>query len=166
MSKSSAKIAGIRIETWYKALHVVFACAWFGAVLSVVLIYLFAKIYPQEFSLTASGRLIEKIDHFIIIPSSVACFLSGLLISWKTNWGFFKYKWIVSKLFLGSASILFGILFLGPWILQSAKAIETDYSSYAQLQDKLGISMIVQAFFILVVLLISTLKPWGKTKWN
>lgn len=159
-------IAGIRKEIWYKAFHVLFACAWFGAVLAVVLLYLLSKLQGEDYPLATNAALIEKIDHFIIIPSSLACFLTGLLISWKSNWGFVKYQWVLSKLVMGTALILFGIFFLGPWILQAPVVLERDYLSYMQLQDKLGISMIVQAFFILVVILISTLKPWGKTRWK
>lgn len=159
-------LAGIRLETWYKALHVVFACAWFGAVLAVVLLYVLTQVGDAPFDLRTNAALIEKIDHFIIIPSSLACFLTGLLISWKTNWGFVKYQWVLSKLVIGSALILFGIFFLGPWILKSSEVLEHDLVSFEQLQDQLGISMIFQAFFILVVILISTTKPWGKTRWK
>jgi hypothetical protein len=107
--------------------------------------------------------LIDRIDKFIIIPSSILCYLFGLILSWKSNWGFWKFKWIVAKLILGSALILFGIFFLGPWVMVSDSLVEQgDFVTYQQVQSKLGISMTIQLVVILVVIIISTTKPWGK----
>lgn len=158
------KLLNIHINAWYKTIHIVFACAWFGSVLAVVLIYLFTKDLTEEATIISNNLMIEKIDHWIIIPSSTLCFFSGLLISWKTNWGFFKYKWVLTKLILGSVLILFGIFFLGPWILQGDATLAEGIEPYQALQNKLGISMMVQAFFILFLIIVSSTKPWGKTK--
>lgn len=151
---------GIKLPIWYKTLHVFFACAWFGSVLSVILIYLFSRNLDSFDMLMHNSILMEKIDKFIIIPSSLICYVFGLVISWKTNWGFFKYKWVVAKLVIGTALILFGILFLGPWIMESSEVSELDQLQI--IQDKLGVSMMVQALVIGVTIVISTSKPWGK----
>ena len=101
----------------------------------------------------------EQIDKFIIIPSSLLCYVFGLIISWKTNWGFFKYKWVFVKLIIGTGLILFGIFFLGPWIMEASTTSEV--IEFKSLQNKLGIAMIVQAIIIGITILISTMKPWG-----
>lgn len=162
MRKEKRKILGVTPANWYKSLHVFLACSWFGAVLSVILIYLVTTRETLPQTILSNCQLIEWIDKCVIIPSSVGCFVFGLVISWQTNWGFLKYKWIVVKLIVGSALILFGIFFLGPWIMQSADAPISELDAYTALQDKLGISMMVQAFVIGVTIFISTIKPWGK----
>jgi uncharacterized membrane protein len=156
------KVLGIKISIWYKTIHVFFACAWFGSVLSVILIYLFSNQASSLEILRNNSDLMERIDKFIIIPSSLACYLFGLLISWKTNWGFFKYKWVTVKLIIGTGLILFGIFFLGPWLMEANSISE--FGQLQTLQNKLGISMIVQAVVIGVTILISTTKPWGRIK--
>ena len=147
----------------YKPLHVVSACSWFGSVLAVVLIFLFTKNELDHSIMISNNKLIERIDHWIIIPSSVLCYFTGIILSWKTNWGFLKYKWIVTKLIIGSLLMLFGIFFLGPWILKFPTISITEFSKYNNLQLKLGVSMITQSVFILIIIIISTTKPWGKT---
>ncbi|MCP4439861.1 MAG: hypothetical protein GY810_13030 [Aureispira sp.] len=156
------KVLGIKTSIWYKSIHVFFACAWFGSVLSVILIYLLSNQTTSIETLRNNSDLMENIDKFIIIPSSLACYLFGLLISWRTNWGFFKYKWVAVKLILGTGLILFGIIFLGPWIMESSSISEL--GKLHDLQNKLGVSMIGQAIVIGVTILISTIKPWGKIK--
>ncbi len=143
-------------------MHVFFACAWFGGVLSVIVIYLLTPEKTSQEILINNSLLMERIDQFIIIPSSLLCYFLGLLISWKTNWGFFKYKWVVAKLVIGTALILFGAFFLAPWLMDANST--QDMNHFKSLQNKLGISMIVQAIVIAVTIVISTTKPWGKVK--
>ena len=158
------KPLNITLPIWYKTFHVFFACAWFGAVLAVIIVYVFTPADAPFTLLINNSQLIEKVDQYIIIPSSLICYLFGILLSWKTNWGFFKFKWIAFKLITGTALLLFGIFFLGPWILQSSTAVHLDEPLYRHLQNKLGVSMILQAFVIAVTLIVSTTKPWGKLK--
>lgn len=154
------KLLNVNIATWYKAIHVFFASTWFGGVLAVILIYLFTDLSGSVDLVKNNARLIEVIDQYLIIPSSVICYGFGIILSWKTSWGFLKYKWIVVKLVLGSSLMLFGIVFLGPWILESSST--DSMTDFIQIQEKLGVSMIVQAFVIAITILISTIKPWGK----
>lgn len=156
------KLLGIKVPLWLKAIHIFMSCAWFGSVLAVVLIFLFSDDSQPEEIVRYNSQVMEAIDLYIIVPSSVLCYLFGVLISWKTKWDFFKYKWIVFKLVIGTALILFGIFFLGPWILDLNKA--SGMSEFQLIQMKLGYSMMVQAFIIGVVILISALKPWGRLK--
>ena len=155
------KIFRINTSIWYKSLHVFFACAWFGSVLAVILIYLFTSGSNEEIILN-NGQLIEKVDQFVIIPSSLLCYLFGIVLSWRTSWGFIKYKWVFIKIILGTGLILFGIFFLGPWIMASNNT--DNINDYQHIQNKLGAAMIVQAIIIGTTILISTTKPWGKLK--
>ena len=154
------KILGIKPAIWHKSIHVFFACAWFGSVLAVILIYLLTEETASLKVLRHNSDLMEQIDKFIIIPSSLLCYVFGLIISWKTNWGFFKYKWVFVKLIIGTGLILFGIFFLGPWIMEASTTSEV--IEFKSLQNKLGLAMIVQAIIIGITILISTMKPWGK----
>lgn len=156
------KILGIKVSVWFKSIHVFMSCAWFGSVLAVILIYLYSNDSHSDDIIRYNSKLMESIDVFIIVPSSILCFIFGLLISWKTKWGFFQYKWIFFKLIIGTLLMLFGIFFLGPWILELNDVSEMN--EFQWLQNKLGYSMIVQGFIIGIVILISTLKPWGKLK--
>lgn len=159
------KIFNILVQHWYKSFHVLFACLWTGAVAAVVLIFWMTDPLANKEIILHASLLMDRIDKFIIIPSSVLCYIFGLILSWQTNWGFIKFKWIIVKLVLGTGLILFGILFLGPWVMASDALLEQgDFITYQGIQQKLGIAMSIQLLVILSVVLISTTKPWGKVQ--
>lgn len=157
----------INLKIWLKAVHVFSACIWFGAVLSVIIIYL-NSVNNSNLSIAVNNNLLmEKLDYYLIIPFSITCYLSGLLISWKTNWGFMKYKWIFVKLIIGTLLMLFGIFFLNNWIVTATAQLQTNnLKAFEHTQHMLGISMICQSIFIAFLIFISNLKPWGKMKKN
>lgn len=159
-------LLNIHVRNWYKAFHVLCTCIWFGAVLSVILVYLFSYRTTNPELLVNNNSIMEKIDYWLIIPASLCSYFSGLLMSWKTSWGFTKYKWIVVKLVLGTLLILFGMFFLNTWIVRSAETVTGNISEYQLTQKKLGISMMAQAVVIAFLIVISNLKPWGKTANN
>ena len=157
------KLFNILLQHWYKTFHVLFACLWTGAVAAVVLIFWMTDANDSQAIVLYSSLLIDRIDKFIIIPSSILCYVFGLILSWKSNWGFLKFKWLVFKLIVGASLIMFGILFLGPWVMVSDVLLEQEnWSTYQAVQAKLGISMTIQLVIILIVIIVSTTKPWGK----
>lgn len=158
------KFLNIHFNLWLKGLHILFTCFWLGAVFSVVIIFLLTSQETNTILVVSNSELMKKLDFYIIIPFSGLSYLSGLLLSLKTNWGFFKYKWIVCKLIVSTLLILFGVFFLAPWIYKSQELVLSDYSEYQQIQMKLGISMIIQFFIILLLVFISAIKPWKKVK--
>jgi len=157
------KIFNILLQDWYKTFHVLFACLWTGAVAAVVLIFWMTDGNDSQAIILHSSLLIDRIDKFIIIPSSVLCYVFGLILSWKSNWGFFKFKWLVFKLIVGTSLLLFGVFFLGPWVMASDAILEQgDWNTYQIVQAKLGVSMTIQLVIILLVIIVSTTKPWGR----
>jgi len=160
------EILNIHVRNWYKAFHVLSTCIWFGSVLSVILVHLLSIGVTQEKALPFYNGIMEKIDYWLIIPSSICSYLSGLLMSWQTNWGFFRYKWIIVKLVLGTSLILFGIFFLNTWIVRASETVFDNIPEYNVTRMKLGISMVVQALVIAFLIVISNLKPWGKTSYT
>ncbi len=67
--------------------------------------WLFSKISSSKF-----------IDDFIIIPGAMGCLLTGLIYSVFTNWGWFKYNWIIVKWCINIYGVIFGTFWLGPWL--------------------------------------------------
>nr|WP_321358096.1 hypothetical protein [uncultured Draconibacterium sp.] len=149
--------------------HIIFSALWAGAALSMVIL-MFTK-NPQNVSeLLAYNHANKLIDDWIIIGSATACFLTGLLLSWKTPWGFFKHWWVAVKLVLTTALIILGSFWLGKWTNESVYMIReqgaaiyanTSYQDY-QLFSKFWGSL--QTSVLLFLFFISVFKPWKKIK--
>ncbi|WP_407309680.1 hypothetical protein [Desulfosporosinus sp. SB140] len=86
---------GVKSKTWLKGFHVLFACAWLGSALAMVLV-LALKAQPNSgFQLYSVTSLLTVIDDFIIVPGAIGCLLTGLLYSVFTKWGLTKFYWII-----------------------------------------------------------------------
>jgi len=67
---------GVKSKAWLKGFHVLFACAWLGAALSMVLV-LSMKAQPNsELQLYAVTSSLTVIDDLIIIPGAMGCLLT------------------------------------------------------------------------------------------
>lgn len=159
---------GVKSRAWLKGFHVLFACAWLGTALSMVLI-LATKAEPnsglQLYSVTSS---LKVIDDFIIIPGAIGCLLTGLLYSVFTKWGFTKFYWIIFKWVMIILQIAMGTFFLGPWLnnmLTISEQIGFKPSENYQYIGNFNLNLyfgMIQAALLIVVVFVSILKPWGK----
>jgi uncharacterized membrane protein len=155
---------------WLRGFHLFFTAAWIGAAMSMLAVMFLKGDARDGGELYGYHASVKLIDDFIIIASAFGCFITGLLLSWLTNWGFFKYRWIIFKLIVTVAAIVFGTFWLGPWT-NSLAAIsgamgqaafgDKEYLSALQLGMVFGS---VQMVVLVATIFISTLKPWGRRK--
>ena len=151
-----------------KVFHLIFIMMWtIGVVLMSILNWKYEAllpkfIYNQEMSLF--------IDYVFVIPGAVCAVITGIIYGIKTNWGFFKYKWITVKWILGVLVIIIGTFFLHPIALDilynTASLPEENYKKF--LNDwspdigMLQIMATIQAVVLFFLIVISVYKPWMK----
>jgi hypothetical protein len=159
-------------EKWVKILkivHLLFAFMWIGGGISIILLLLTTS--PQEsHELYMRSLIIKLIDDWLIIPGALGIVIIGIIYGIWTNWGFFKYKWIIVKWTLTILMAFLGTFFLGTWVNSNVYPVE-DISNYTLdnstffynvLQTAIWAS--VQIFLLLIVIIISVFKPWKQQK--
>src|SRR6185312_15936867 len=67
-------------------------------------------------------QMIEQIDAVLVIPGAVGALVSGLVLSAVTPWGFTRYWWVLLKLVLTVAVIVYSTLGVGVWVEESIQA--------------------------------------------
>ena len=153
-----------------KVFHLIFIMMWTIGVVSMSVLNwkpesLFPKfIYNQETSLF--------IDYVFVIPGAVCAVITGIIYGIKTNWGFFKYKWITVKWILGILVIIIGTFVLHPIaldILSNTESLpEENYKFF--LNDwrldivTLQIMATIQAIALIFLIVVSVYKPRMKKK--
>jgi hypothetical protein len=147
--------------------HVLFSALWAGAAISMIVLMVTKD--PQNVSeLFAYNLAIKLIDDWIIIGSASACLATGLLLSWKTPWGFFKQWWVGVKIILTIAMMLFGTFGLGEWTNQSVTMVQEhglDIFSNKEYLEYQSLSMIwgsIQFGALIFIFFISIFKPKRK----
>ncbi len=149
--------------------HLFFVVMWIGGAISLLLVLFF--VHPETGDeLFMKFRIIQVIDDFIIIPGAMGNLLIGIVYGVWSGFGFFKHYWITVKWVLTVAQILFGTFFLGPWGSENVKLANTlREQAFANevFQYNFQQSVFwgtVQLFFLLVMVVISVQKPWGRSK--
>jgi hypothetical protein len=152
---------------WVLSFHIVSATLWTGAVISLLLVE-WMNYQNPNLALNALDRVVNNIDHKIIIPAAVSSVLTATVLCWGTNYGFTKFYWVVIKWMLTVALILFGTFFLDPWgvnsesisAIDSVKSIESLRYQFNTKGILIGGS--VNFVILLAIVFISVLKPWGR----
>ncbi len=118
--------------------------------------------------LYAINSVLKLLDDFVIIPTANLALLTGGLLCWLTIWGFFKHYWVIVKWVATVTLIVFGTIWLGPWV--NAMTAISDTQRLQALQNPLYmfdrqamiIAGTIQTLCVLAIIAISVLKPWGR----
>ena len=156
--------AGIK---WLKNFHILFCCLWIGAGASMTVVQLFSKPSSVE-ELLGYMYAINLINGYVNIIGAIGCLVTGLIYSLFTNWGFFKYYWVITKWIANIAIIILGSVVLGPAAMEMMGIIGTEglaalnnpgYVQAKNLNTYIGLgSLLVLALLVFI----SIFKPWGQ----
>jgi hypothetical protein len=80
--------------------HIAFSVGWLGAVVAYLAVAIAGLVSQDDQVLHSSYSTMELTGWFVIVPLSLAALLTGLVQSLGTEWGLFRYWWIVEKLVL------------------------------------------------------------------
>ena len=162
------KLSG-RGQKWLKCLHIYAGCVWVGC--ATVLTIMQFVVNPED-----GGELygilytLDFIDLFILVPGAIGTFLTALVYSIWTHWGWFKHNWISVKWIICAFGLVFGTFWLGPWLSDMAHTAQNlglkALSDPEYLSDRRNLVIFgtFQALTVIFAVFISTLKPWKKKK--
>lgn len=160
----------VKQKNWLLSTHIGFAGIWFGTALCMVVIGFTNQDNPSGEGLFAVNTILKTLDDFVIIPAANLSLLTGCLLCWLTNWGFFKHYWIIVKIIATVSLIVIGTIWLGPWVneltaISQGESINALQNSIYQFDWKGAvIGGILQTTAVFIIIVISTLKPWGRRK--
>ena len=161
------KKLSVKGQRWLKCLHIYFASVWVGCATTLTIMPFFVK--PENGSeLYGIVSTLDFIDLFILVPGAIGTFLTALVYSIWTKWGWFKHNWITVKWIICIFGIVFGTFWLGPWLSDMAhiakdKGMEAlNDSQYVSNRYNSMIFGTSQACTVIFAVLISTIKPWKK----
>jgi hypothetical protein len=151
-------------QPWRKfvlTLHVGTSVGWLGAALGMLILTITAIVTKEPEIRRAAYTFMHINDLAMMIPLGYIAFITGILLSLGTNWGVFKYYWIVVKLVLTTFVLIFAGVFTQAWV-REAITVTTEGGNI----EVLGANLLVNAISFLIVFwtttTLSTYKPWGK----
>jgi len=167
---SKKKAPGLSTRRWLKFLHMVFSMSWFGGTVSLVALIFLIPPPDSASALVLHHIIFHRVATVIVATASVLSLLTGLLLCWKSHWGFFRHWWIIIKLFITVAVIVFCSIVSGPAVeelieLSRTFGIEVLHNE-TYLLKKMLVDIVEPAIVVLLifVLYLSVFKPWSKRR--
>ncbi|NEZ59038.1 hypothetical protein [Adonisia turfae] len=155
-------------KKWLLSGHIGFAALWTGTVLSMFLLSLQNTSSVNADAMYSLNAAINLLDDWIVIPAAMGSVVTATALCWGTNYGFTKFYWVLAKWLLTTGLILFGTFWLFPWG-QASEAISRQeglqaFSNATYTFDAMGVLLgtATQVLFLLIIIGISVLKPWGR----
>ncbi|MEO1377527.1 MAG: hypothetical protein AAFW70_25255 [Cyanobacteria bacterium J06635_10] len=157
---------------WVLSFHIGFVALWAGTVMSMFLIALRNKHTANSDILFALNSAINLLDDVVVIPAAMGSVLTATLLCWGTNYGFVKFYWVITKWIITTGLIIFGSFWLFPWGKTTENIALSEglaaFNNPIYLFDAKGviIGSLIQVSFLLLIIAISTLKPWGRINYE
>jgi putative copper export protein len=155
--------AGLR--KFVLTLHVTASVAWIGAVAVFLALAIIGFMNPDVERVRASYVAMDSAYSSVVVPLGLASVVTGIVSSLDTEWGLFRYYWVLVKILLSVPAIILMLVHARP-VSDMARAAGASIFSGTELTG-LRIQLIAYACVALIVLLVatglSTYKPRGRT---
>jgi hypothetical protein len=167
---SASRPAGWRLSPGQRkalvAAHIVVSVGLLGLSAAQLVLATAAALTSDVTMAHAAYRSLAIFRQGVVQPLAVATLVTGVILSLGTKWGLFQHTWIVVKLVLTLATVLNGMLNLGPTV-QRAIALTANASAAAppELGSTALVAMAVPGLNVLMLgaaTVISVYKPWGR----
>jgi uncharacterized protein with FMN-binding domain len=156
--------------SWKKILlsiHIILVAVWIGTLITIIVLQLSDRFLND---ITTVDKLIFFIHDQIILNASILVAFTGLIFSTFTQWGYVKFWWIITKWILIILLSLFLILFISPLVNGAAGYSDVFGINYLTSKvylfnkEKIFYYSFIQLSSLIIIVFISTIKPWGKRK--
>ena len=154
------------IKKFTLSAHITFSVAWFGAIAGFLVLAIAGLVGTSSQTIRSSYIAMELIEWYAIVPFCIAALITGLIQSYITPWGLFRYYWVTVKFTLTIISTIILFVHMKPISYIANVAMESTFSQLdlrklrIQLLADAGAAMLV----LLVIIVISVYKPWGKIR--
>jgi hypothetical protein len=155
---------------WLLMFHLLFSAIMLGGAVAFLIMSITAASTSDEGMLKASYTIMHILAKTSVKVSTIGALVSGILLSMLTQWGLFRYYWIIAKEALTLLSILLGPIGMYLWTLKAVTLTTSEGLNSLHIPEfivnnnQLWVGIILQIISIAGMFVISVFKPWGKRK--
>jgi uncharacterized membrane protein len=149
-------------------LHYVSSVGWLGVGLCQLTLNLVALTTGDPALRHAAHEIAHVLDRGLLTLLALSSAVTGILLAVRGTWGLLRYRWIVVKLALTVALIVYTPVWVGGWVGQAiaATAGGEPAPGYRSVRDELLVSSVGIVTTLVLVTVISVVKPWGRTRFG
>jgi uncharacterized membrane protein len=167
---SKKKSSNPTLRKWLKFLHIVFSMSWFGGSLSLLALLFFIPLPESASALVYRNITYNRVATTIVATASFLSLISGLLLCWRTHWGFFRHWWVIVKLFVAIAVIVFCMIVIGPAageLMELSRTLGMEalhHEFYLNIRMLISVAQPTISVLLIFLVYLSVFKPWSKHK--
>ena len=157
-----------RLRKFVFTAHVTFSVGWLGAVVAYLALAI-AGLASQDAGIVRSAYLsMDLIGWNVIVPLSLVSLLTGLVQALGTQWGLFRYYWVLAKLLLTLVGTVILLVHMRTVSRMAGIMGEATFSNadLGMLQKQLVVHPAGGLLILLVVTVLAVYKPWGMTRYG
>ncbi len=155
---------------WLLVLHLVFSGIMLGGAVIFLVLSIVAASTSDEGVLKACYTAMHVLAASSVRASAIGTAVTGILLSILTQWGLFRFYWIIVKEVLTLAAILVGPVGMYFWTLKAMTL--TTAQGFGAFHDpafsvnsaQMWTGIILQVISLAAMFVISVFKPWGQRK--
>ena len=148
--------------------HVISSVGWFGAVAAFAALAIAGMISQDAQTVRAAYTAMKLITWLVVLPLALISLLSGVVSSLGTNWGLFRYYWVLLKLLMTVLATIVLLIHMQPIDLLADVAANTAvFGADLQSRQLMMVTASSAALIVLIVLtVLSVYKPQGMTRYG
>lgn len=147
------------------SIHLTCSVGWIGAVLAYLGLGIAATLSDSPVTVRGAWVAMEIVGWYVLVPLALGSWVTGLVMSFGTRWGLFRYYWVLVAFVLTSIAVVILLLHM-PDVSSVADAVATadarDLERYGGDLVHAGLAL---ALLILIQLL-NMYKPPGLTRYG
>ncbi|MFD0674620.1 hypothetical protein [Cohnella sp. GCM10027633] len=155
---------------WLLVLHLLFAAIMLGGAVAFLILSLVAASTSDEGVLRACYTAMQVLSESSVRASTIGTLVTGILLSVLTQWGLFKFYWIIAKEILTLVAIALGPIGMYLWTLKAVRMTDDaglnalHDSAFLVNQNQMMVGIILQIVSLAAMFVLSVFKPWGQRK--
>lgn len=159
-----------RVRKIMLVLHVATSVSWLGLTIGDIALGLTAITTDDPETQHAMFMALGVIGGVLLLPIAWLAYLTGLLGAVGTQWGLVRHKWVLTKFVLTTVTVLLTTFSFVPGVLAAADTARAAAPGELVSLDG-GTSGLISAGIVsgsiyTLCVILSVIKPWGRTRWG
>ena len=145
--------------------HILSAGSWIGVDVTMAVLVFTARVTDDPATAALCYRALRLFAVWPMVGSGIVCLASGILLGLGTKYGLLRYWWVAVKLVINVALCTLILLALRPSVLDvAAYGTATADQNTATAAGSLIFPAIVSPTALLIAMVLSVFKPWGRIR--
>ncbi|MGK8524891.1 hypothetical protein ACRS6B_26635 [Nocardia asteroides] len=156
-----------RTRKIWLVLHVGFSVSWLGLAMAMLALAVVGATADDGSLRRHAYEFMHIFDRALVIPVVLLSLGTGLVVSFGTRWGLVRHHWVVAKFCIALSIPVFAVVRESHWVRTALAGVRQDRAADLGGTDvALWVCFVVFSLLLWIATALSTVKPWGMTRWG